>query len=235
MATKKTSQNNTFIKQNIIEALVVLNFVILGTFFYLFPEVDIYVSNLFFDSKHGGFYLGHNMLIFGLYKIVPIICAIASIVCLYLAIKIFIKTKSLKFKYYKKIAYFLLVAILGPGLVVNVILKDHVGRARPSQVIEFGGHADFTPAFVISDQCAKNCSFVSGHASVGFMFFGLAFLMHGKNRRDLMILSVFLGLIFGFARIAQGGHFLSDVIFSGFFTLFVAYALEKILKPSINK
>ena len=37
--------------------------------------------------------------------------------------------------------------LVGPGLVVNGILKDHWGRARPAEIIEFGGTAHFSPAF----------------------------------------------------------------------------------------
>jgi lipid A 4'-phosphatase len=54
------------------------------------------------------------------------------------------------------------VFALGPGLVVNGILKRFWGRARPSAVVEFGGTAQFTPPWQIADQCPKNCSFVSG-------------------------------------------------------------------------
>ena len=53
----------------------------------------------------------------------------------------------------------------GPGLVVNGVLKAFWGRARPSQILEFGGAAQFTPPVQIADQCARNCSFVSGEAS----------------------------------------------------------------------
>jgi lipid A 4'-phosphatase len=41
---------------------------------------------------------------------------------------------------YRRISIFcLLVFLLGPGLIVNVILKDHWGRPRPRQVDLFGG------------------------------------------------------------------------------------------------
>ena len=55
---------------------------------------------------------------------------------------------------------------IGPGLVANVILKDNWGRARPRQVVEFGGTKQFTPPLVPVRECVRNCSFVSGEASV---------------------------------------------------------------------
>src|SRR5690606_18360570 len=39
----------------------------------------------------------------------------------------------------------LLALALGPGLLVNGILKEVWGRARPREILEFGGDATFTP------------------------------------------------------------------------------------------
>ncbi|MBT8408140.1 MAG: phosphatase PAP2 family protein, partial [Alphaproteobacteria bacterium] len=58
-----------------------------------------------------------------------------------------------------------LTYILAPGVLANVILKDHWGRARPRSITDFGGSSDFTPALEMADQCVRNCSFVSGEAS----------------------------------------------------------------------
>ena len=35
--------------------------------------------------------------------------------------------------------FLVLSLLLGPGLLVNVILKDNWGRPRPGSVVEFGG------------------------------------------------------------------------------------------------
>ena len=37
------------------------------------------------------------------------------------------------------------VFVLGPGLVVNEVFKEHWGRPRPYQVTEFGGASDYLP------------------------------------------------------------------------------------------
>ena len=37
---------------------------------------------------------------------------------------------------------------MGPGILANVVLKDHWGRARPKQVVEFGGAKTFTPPLI---------------------------------------------------------------------------------------
>lgn len=111
----------------------------------------------------------------------------------------------------RRMAYLLLVLALGPGLLVNVVLKGEWGRARPSQVVEFGGDKIFTPALVMADQCEKNCSFVSGHASMGFFFIALAWVF--RDRRWLWA-GIAIGAVVGLGRMAQGGHFLSDVVFA---------------------
>ena len=58
--------------------------------------------------------------------------------------------------------------ILAIGVIVNFILKGLWGRARPEDVIQYGGTQTFTPWFQFSDACMNNCSFVSGDAAVGF-------------------------------------------------------------------
>ena len=104
--------------------------------------------------------------------------------------------------------------IIGPVLIVNGILKETSGRARPRHVTEFGGTKQFTPAFVFTDQCDKNCSFVCGHASAGFYFVSLALLFKGRKKKIIFWSAVTAGGIIGLIRIMMGGHFLSDVIFS---------------------
>jgi lipid A 4'-phosphatase len=93
------------------------------------------------------------------------------------------------------------------------------------QVEAFGGERQFTPAFVIADQCERNCSFVSSHAACGFYFMTLGFVCSGRRaRRAWFTGGALAGGALGAGRILQGGHFLSDIVFAGFF-VFVAGAL----------
>lgn len=117
---------------------------------------------------------------------------------------------------------------IGSGLVVNATFKDNWGRARPSQITEFGGKKTFTPPFVIADQCKRNCSFVAGHPSILFAFFGLA--LFARKRRALAIGTVaVLGGLAGLARIMQGAHFFSDVMFSGVFMFVTSWLLYRLV------
>jgi lipid A 4'-phosphatase len=126
---------------------------------------------------------------------------------------------------------FLFVALsigLGAGLLTNVLLKDSWGRARPSQVAEFGGTKQFTPAFVRSTQCEKNCSFVSGDASLAASFMSFAMIADRNKRRWWLGLGSFTALV-GLMRMARGSHFLSDVVFAVIFTLMVMFALARLI------
>ena len=61
----------------------------------------------------------------------------------------------------RAIAFLISSAALGPGLLVNVLLKDFWGRPRPHMVEEYGGGLPYTRVWEITDRCVDNCSFVS--------------------------------------------------------------------------
>jgi lipid A 4'-phosphatase len=118
--------------------------------------------------------------------------------------------------------YVLICLAVGPGLVANVALKDHWGRARPREVAEFGGHRAFTPALKPTNQCAHNCSFVSGEASSAFIPFYAMALVVPQQRALLLAVGTIAGLSIGVVRMAQGAHFLSDIVFAGVFMALTA-------------
>ena len=100
-------------------------------------------------------------------------------------------------------------SILNIFIIVNLILKDLWGRARPNDILELGGSYVFTPWYQISNECNNNCSFVSGDASVGFALIVFYFL----TKKEIYIwVSLIFGLSLGLIRILEGGHFLSDII-----------------------
>ena len=96
------------------------------------------------------------------------------------------------------------------------------GRSRPDDILQFGGEKTFTPWYELSNNCVSNCSFVSGDASVGFSIIILYFIT--KNIY-FAYLSVVFGFILGFVRIIAGGHFLSDILFSGFFIIVLNFVI----------
>ena len=207
-------------------------FVFAAVMFALYPQVDLWFTGLFYDPAHG-FAWRESATLRALYKIVPYIGWVSfAVLCVVIALG-FIRPDG-RLRTYRKVAvYLLLVLFLGPGLVVNELIKAHSGRARPSYSQPFGGDKAFTRAFVPADQCERNCSFVSGHAAVGFYFLSFAFVFTAA-RRTWLVVGVALGSFFGLARIVEGAHFLSDVVFSGFTIYFVAALVDWLMFGRAN-
>lgn len=125
-------------------------------------------------------------------------------------------------RFRRRALYILLVIAIGPGVVVNLIVKDHWGRPRPVHVTEFGGEHRYVPPGKIGGTPDK--SFVCGHCSVGYSFFVLYFLSQ-NHKLVYLLLSLALGWTLGFTRMTAGGHFLSDILWSGYLVFLVAFAL----------
>jgi lipid A 4'-phosphatase len=122
----------------------------------------------------------------------------------------------------RKLLYLLLVLIIGAGLIVNVAFKNHFGRARPRDVVEFNGTREFSPAFVMTQQCRKNCSFSSGDVAAGFFTIALVML---SRRRVYYVAAAAFGSIIALSRLASGAHFFSDTVTSFFVMLIVSDVL----------
>lgn len=200
---------------------------ILCLVFIFYPELDLIVAKLP-HNPHKGFppkkegILG--IIYYGTYALV-----ISSFV-IFSSLYIYQLYTGNEFNSINRrfIIFFLLSIILAPGLVVNVIIKNHSGRARPGHIAEFGGPKHFTQPLMITNQCEKNCSFVSGHAASGFALMAFAFVF--KRRKYIfMTLGITVGLVIGTVRIIQGGHFLSDILFAGVITYMVIALLHYVM------
>lgn len=123
--------------------------------------------------------------------------------------------------------YVLLVFLVGPGLLVNSVFKDNWGRPRPVQVSQLGGEEVYVPpGYFVANGNGR--SFPSGHSSVGFAFIAFWFLWRKRKPQWAKLalwLALLLGSAIGITRMAAGGHFLSDVMWSGWVVLFAAWVL----------
>ncbi len=133
---------------------------------------------------------------------------------------------------FRRMLFLVLSFAVGPGLIVNALLKEYWGRARPNDVVAFGGGAQFTPALIPADQCAGNCSFVSGDVSIAFAYVAIALLLPARWRAAGIVAALAFGGFVAALRFLQGAHFLSDVVFAALFTLLpVAIFARLLLSP----
>ena len=201
----------------------------LASIFFYNPEIDIFISKLFFSTADNDFFLKENLILLIIDRSAYLIAFLLLSFNGILILKKFFKTHSFNFQLYKKEVFVLLVFLIGSVILVQGISKHYFGRARPIQVKEFGGELEFTPAFQISKQCKSNCSFVSFHASVGILLISYAMAVTGRKKIFFTTSGVFLTLLLGMTRIIQGKHFLSDIIFSVCFMLITVYTLSLLL------
>jgi len=196
-----------------------LAFFLCSVFFIFYPQIDITISSFFYKD---GFYLRGSFFERFFYRSVPIIVSVLTVGSIFLFIYNFIKKKNILGIDKKTILYILLVLSLAPGLIVNSLLKEEWGRARPMDIVEFGSTKTFTPAFILSDQGGN--SFSSGHGAAAFSVLGFALL--ARSRKKFWIaLALSYGVAVSFARIIGGGHYLSDNVTSFFIVYIATYAL----------
>ena len=118
---------------------------------------------------------------------------------------------------------------IGPGLVVNLGLKDHAHRPRPIQTSAFGGASEFRPWYRFDGACQKNCSFVSGEASEAFWMVAPALLAPPPWRGAAIGAALIFGAAASLLRMAFGGHYLSDVVLAALITLVIIEAARALL------
>jgi hypothetical protein len=118
--------------------------------------------------------------------------------------------------------------LLSAIIISNVIFKGHWGRPRPVVVTEFNGPLEFKAWWDPRGACPKNCSFFSGEGATAFWTYAPAALTPPQWRPVAYVAATAFGLATGGLRMAFGGHFFTDVLFSGiasFLVIWLAYAL----------
>ncbi len=209
-----------------------LVFLLASAIFLAFPGLDLRASS-FFHTQDNGFWLRDNAVLHAyrdVFNAMSIgLAAISAVLWAWSAFRgpLF----GISFRVW---AFISLLYLLGPGLVVNGILKAHWGRARPANVSEFGGDRTFTRVLELSDQCERNCSFVSGEGSSAAAFFisllVLSAYIPGRRARYIVLSCGFVfALLAATLRVIKGRHFVSDTLFAAIFVSLVALLLARLL------
>jgi lipid A 4'-phosphatase len=192
------------------------------------PWLDLRVSHFFYHNQQ----FSSNLFYFSMYQfgIWPAWC-----VCFIACVSFFCSFLYPRFVQWRSTCIFLLCTMLiGAGLIIHVGFKDHWGRPRPRQVLEFGGTQPFRPYYQLQWK-PKGLfkSFTCGHCSMGFYFFTFVFLGIVYRSKVMFwigwILSIGLGGILSLARIAQGGHFLSDTLATALIMWITSWVLASFL------
>jgi lipid A 4'-phosphatase len=202
--------------------------ILAGAAFLAMPELDLAAARLFHSAEIG--FVGRRLVWVEALRQAFVALYFGTIaVCL--AALVLIWRGRAQWLGLGKVHWLFLAACLaaGPGVVANLIFKDQWGRARPSRVVEFGGSKQFTPPLVMTSQCPRNCSFVSGEASSTYVTFYAAAALFPQWSVTLAIVGTVGGVATGLIRMAQGEHFLSDIMFAGVFMALTVLALRELI------
>jgi lipid A 4'-phosphatase len=196
--------------------------------FWLFPVLDVTAARAFYEAPRG--FVGERtpalVAILQLGRTAGWLVGAAMLGVL--AIRI-LRPDWLSPSIWRRWWVTLLAVLLGPGLLVNGILKAYMGRPRPLQTTLFGGNAEFVPVWTSSTGCAANCSFVSGEASFGLFLVIFAFWFTGPMRWLALGVVGLFGVAMSLNRMAFGAHFLSDVLLAWCLTALVILLVDRYL------
>ncbi|WP_422041342.1 phosphatase PAP2 family protein [Roseibium sp.] len=199
-----------------------------SAFFLAFPRVDFLVSGLLY-SETAGFWAQNDAFLRDVRHLGPFLVRVIAISCVAVLVLKLLAPGRPPILPLRQPLFLLTTLIMGPGVLVNTILKDNWGRPRPRYVEEFGGDLPHQPVWVISDHCERNCSFVSGEASAAIWLTSVAFLVPASWRKATLCFVLPLCVILSANRVAFGGHFFSDTLISWGVTLLLILAVYHLL------
>ena len=179
--------------------------------FLAFPQLDLAVTHIFYGERHafyGTSFLGRTFReIFRLasYTI------FAAFVLAYISARLYARKRLVPTG--RNLAFLALTLALGPGLLVNGLIKEHSHRPRPFQTQDFGGTMAVPPVRPFRRAVHDGLLVRFGRdfdrlvePRAGAV--DAAALARGGDRRLAPV-----HYIMGVERIAYGGHYLSDVMF----------------------
>ena len=220
-------------KRGLFLSLVMM---LLVTTVFWVTDLDLQAAAWFYHPEATNpWYEGGSPLWAFMYQMGPVISitiAVGSILVVFLS-----GLKAAWNGYRIQAVFVLLCFVIGPGLLVNAVFKDHWGRPRPEQVQNFGGAEQYVPPAKYN-AAGNGKSFPSGHSSVGFALIAFFFIWRKKHpllASLAIVVSLTLGGLLGAARMAAGGHFLSDVIWSMFISFLVCAGLYKLYEAKLDR
>ncbi|HHC74355.1 MAG TPA: hypothetical protein ENK78_04730, partial [Thiothrix sp.] len=141
--TTKLASGLRYLRDNRwLAAISLLTYV---TAIFWFTDLDLDTANRFYDAHHpeNGWHHGEQPFWRFFYHAAPIIILLVLIGSLSIIIMALVWQRIRRLRIYA--IFILLTFVLGPGLLVNTVFKDHWGRPRPDAIQQFGGHEPYFP------------------------------------------------------------------------------------------
>jgi membrane-associated PAP2 superfamily phosphatase len=194
-------------------------------------DIDRAFSHWFFDAVTQTFPWRHSFLLDSVlhhwvkYTVILLTCITAAMLLFTWIVPALRPRRSL-------LLFIVLAMTLAPLAVTT--LKQVTDRPCPWDITDFGGSVPYTHLFEPREQAhATGRCFPAGHASTGFALLAFYFAAWRERRRVLaraaLVAGIAAGLLLGLARVAQGAHFLSHVLWSGLVCWLVMLALHALL------
>jgi lipid A 4'-phosphatase len=203
--------------------------VVVGVLFGVYPQLDLDIAALFYNPAAHAFVAWYSDPVkYARDAASWLITLIAAPAFFAVAGKLAMPQRRMLIA--GRAALFLIVTLsLGPGLLTNVILKEHSARMRPSDVVQLGGKERFTPWWDFRGPCTDNCSFVAGEASGAFWTMAPAALAPPPWRPLAYGAAIVFGIAMGVLRMAAGAHFFTDVVFAGVLTFLLIWTCHGLI------
>jgi lipid A 4'-phosphatase len=205
--------------------------ILAAAIFVTFPQLDLATTHALYDRNHA-FY---GTTFFG--RSFRAILRLASFTIFAVFVLAYISARLYARKCLvptgRNLVFLAITLALGPGLLVNVVIKEHSHRPRPFQTQDFGGRWQFRPFGHFDGQCVSDCSFVSGETSSAAWSLAPALLTPPPWRAAIVGASILFTAVMAVERVAYGGHYLSDVTFGALINWFLvlAAAILMLIRP----
>lgn len=199
---------------------------VLGLLCAVDPQLDLDLAALGFDSSRHLFVANAQPWVQDTRTAARIVIALLVLPA-FLAIFLKLVWPQRRMLIEARAAVFLIATLaLGPGVLTNLVLKDHWGRPRPIDVTELGGSDPFTPWWDPRGPCPNNCSFIAGEPSGAFWTMAGAAVVPPQWRALAYGSALAFGAAVGVLRMAAGAHFFTDVVFAGVFSFLVIWLVH---------
>jgi lipid A 4'-phosphatase len=207
----------------------------IGLVFAAFPDLDLKITQLFFDPGDRWFVLTRYMFVDGHMWVMRlrdatmwIVTALALAPVAALILKLVRPAKPMLMSP-RSMVFLLGTLALAPGVLANAVLKEHWARPRPIEVRGFNGNESFVPWWDPRGTCDQNCSFISGEGAGAFWTLAPAALAPPPMRPAAYAAALVFATAVGAMRIAVGGHFFTDIAFAGVFTFLIIWLAHALL------